>query len=192
MTGTRAAETAARKERLIAAATTLAAEGGYDAVQMRDVAGRAEVALGTLYRHYASKDQLLLAAMAQQATTLRERLVQRPPSGDSPAARVCDVLKRASRSLERAPLVTKAMLAAMSSSEEATLPLKLEIDSTLRAIIADVVDGDGGCGTFADLDGIVRVLGSVWFAELTYWSNGLNPSSSMGDNLASAAELLLG
>ncbi len=192
MTGTRAAETAARKERLIAAATGLAAEGGYDAVQMRDVAARAEVALGTLYRHYASKDQLLLAAMAQQAATLRERLVQRPPTGDTPAARVSDVLKRASRALERSPLVTKAMLAAMSSSEPATLPLKSEIDSTLRAIIADVVDGDGHCNNYADLDGIVRVLGSVWFAELTYWSNGLNPSVSMGDNLGSAAELLLG
>lgn len=193
MTGTRAAETAARKERLIAAATALAGEGGYDAVQMRDVAARAEVALGTLYRHYASKDQLLLAAMALQAATLRERLVQRPPSGTTPAERVSDVLQRASRSLERAPLVTRAMLAAMSSSEEATVPLKHEIDSTLRAIIADVVDADGHCTTYADLDGIVRVLGSVWFAELTYWSNGVNPvSSSMGDNLASAARLLLG
>jgi AcrR family transcriptional regulator len=192
MTGTRAAETAARKERLLAAATALAAEGGYDAVQMRDVAARAEVALGTLYRHYASKDQLLLAAMAEQAATLRERLVQRPPKGDTPAARVSDVLRRASRALERAPLVTKAMLAAMSSSEEAAVPLKHEIDTTLRAIIADVVDGDGHCTTFTDLDGIVRVLGSVWFAELTYWSNGLNPSASMGDNLASAAQLLLG
>src|SRR5437764_12910422 len=87
-TGTRAAETAVRKQRLIAAAVALATEGGYDAVQMRDVAARAEVALGTLYRHYASKDQLLLAAMAQQATTLRERLVQRPPKRDTPAARV--------------------------------------------------------------------------------------------------------
>ena len=188
MTGTRAAETAARKERLVAAATALAAEGGYDAVQMRDVAARAEVALGTLYRHYASKDQLLLAAMAQQAATLRERLVQRPPSGRHVRpTRVSDVLRRTSRSLERSPLVTKAMLTAMSTSEEAAAPLKHEIDSTLRAIIADVVDGDGQCDTVADLDGIVRVLGSVWFAELTYWSNGLNPSSSMGDNLASAA-----
>jgi TetR/AcrR family transcriptional regulator, cholesterol catabolism regulator len=196
MTGTRAAETAARKERLIAAATALAAEGGYDAVQMRDVAARAEVALGTLYRHYASKDQLLLAAMALQAATLRERLVQRPPKGDTPAARVSDVLQRASRSLERSPLVTRAMLAAMSSTEAATVPLKHEIDSTLRSIIADVIAGDG-CSTDSssdprDLDGIVRVLGSVWFAELTYWSNGVNPSSSMGDNLASAAALLLG
>ncbi len=192
MTGTRAAETAARKKRLIAAATELAAEGGYDAVQMRDVAARAEVALGTLYRHYASKDQLLLAAMALQASTLRERLVQRPPKGETPAARVSDVLRRASRALERSPLVTRAMLASMSSSEEATIPLKHEIDTTLRAIIADVVDDDGRCTTHADLDGIVRVLGSVWFAELTYWSNGLNPTSSMGDNLASAAKLLLG
>ena len=103
MTGSRAAETAARKERLIAAATALAAEGGYDAVQMRDVAARAEVALGTLYRHYASKDQLLLAAMAQQAATLRERLVQRPPTGDTPAARVSAVLsaRRARSSAHR-------------------------------------------------------------------------------------------
>ena len=192
MTGTRAAETAARKKRLIVAATALAAEGGYDAVQMRDVAARAEVALGTLYRHYASKDQLLLAAMAQQASTLRDRLVQRPPDGETPAARVSDVLKRASRALARAPLVTKAMLTAMSSSEAATVPLKHDIDSTLRAIIADVVDGDGRCKTYADLDAIVRVLGSVWFAELTYWSNGLHASTSIGDNLASAAHLLLG
>src|SRR3954454_8442191 len=115
MTGTRAAETAARKARLIAAATGLAAEGGYDAVQMRDVAARAEVALGTLYRHYASKDQLLLAAMAQQAATLRDRLVQRPPPGDTPAARLSEVLQRASRALERQPQVTRAMVTAMSA-----------------------------------------------------------------------------
>src|SRR5437016_12061785 len=95
MSGTRAAETIARKERLIEAAVGLAAEGGYDAVQMRDVAARAEVALGTLYRHYSSKDQLLLAAMAAQADVLRERLVQRPPRGDTPAARVAEGLRRA-------------------------------------------------------------------------------------------------
>src|SRR5689334_24946533 len=142
MTGTRAAETAARKERLIAAATTLAAEGGYDAVQMRDVAARAEVALGTLYRHYASKDQLLLAAMAQQASTLRERLVHHPPRGATPAERVSDVLRRASRALERQPSVTRAMLTAMSSADDAARDVKHDIDCTLRAIISDAVAGE--------------------------------------------------
>jgi hypothetical protein len=42
-----------------------------------------------------------------------------------------------------------------------------------------------------NLDDIVRVLGSVWFAEMTYWSSGLREGSQMGDNLARAAELLL-
>src|SRR2546423_12327489 len=114
VTGTRAIETAERKKRCIDAAVALAAEGGYDAVQMRDVAARAEVALGTLYRHYTSKDQLLLAAMAQQAATLRERLVQRPPSGETPAARISNVLERASRALERQPQVTRARVTAMA------------------------------------------------------------------------------
>ena len=190
MAGTRALETEERKRRLLDAAVVLAGEGGYDAVQMRDVAARAEVALGTLYRHYASKDQLLLAAMLQQTETLRERLVQRPARGATPAARVADVLRRASRALEREPTVTKAMLAAMSSQDLAAVPLKADIDTTLRAIIADAIDGTVDTPP-AQFDEIVRVLGSVWFAELTYWTNGLTGPAAMSDNLAGAAALLL-
>jgi len=188
-TGTRATETAERKKRCVDAAVALAAEGGYDAVQMRDVAAKAEVALGTLYRHYASKDQLLLAAMLQQTETLRERLVQRPPRGDTPAERVADVLKRASRALERDPKTTRAMLNAMSSEDEAAVPVKHDIDQTLRAIIADAIDGDD---VVADrLDDIVHVLGSVWFAELTYWTNGLSTGAAMAERLGRAASLVL-
>ncbi len=185
--GTRAAETAARKRRLVEAATALAAEGGYDAVQMRDVASRAEVALGTLYRHYESKDHLLLAALAQQASTLRERLDQRPPRGDAPADRVADVLRRATRALERQPRVTHAMLAAMSVPDDSAAKLKQEINDTMRAIIVDAVDGT----PIPDLDEVVRVLGAVWFAELTFWSGGLSDAPAMADNLARAAALLL-
>ena len=63
--------------------------------------------------------------------------------------------------------------------------MKHEIDSTLRAIIVDAIDGTGKRAVeVRDLDDIVRVLGSVWFAELTYWTNGLTAPSTMGDNLA--------
>jgi TetR/AcrR family transcriptional regulator, cholesterol catabolism regulator len=185
--GSRASETAARKRRLIDAATSLASEGGYDAVQMRDVAARAGVALGTLYRHYASKDQLLLATLSQQATTLRERLVQRPPRGATPAERVADVLRRGTRALERQPQLTRAMLTAMSSTDDDVIPTKQEVNATLRAIIADAVDGEH----VPKLDDIVHVLGALWFAELTFWSGGLSDAASMGDNLARAAALVL-
>jgi AcrR family transcriptional regulator len=185
--GTRAAETAARKRRLLDAATSLAAEGGYEAVQMRDVAARAEVALGTLYRHYSSKDQLLLAALAQQAATLRERLDARPPRGATAAERVADVLRRASRALERQPRVIQAMLTAMSTPDDGGAATKHDINETLRAIIGDAIDGE----QLPDLDDIMQVLGAVWYAELTFWSAGMRRERSMGDSLARAAALLL-
>ena len=50
---------AARRGRVIEAALTLGSDGGYDAVQMRDVATKAGVALGTIYRYFSSKDHLL-------------------------------------------------------------------------------------------------------------------------------------
>src|SRR5207247_454894 len=69
----RARNQAARRQRVIEAAVALASDGGYDAVQMRDVAGRADVALGTLYRYFPSKDHLLIAALAEQVTALQRR-----------------------------------------------------------------------------------------------------------------------
>ena len=56
-----------RRDRMLEAAMKLAAEGGYDAVQMREVADGAGVALGTLYRYFPSKVHLLVAALAECA-----------------------------------------------------------------------------------------------------------------------------
>src|SRR5438876_8814514 len=106
----RARNQAARRQRVIEAAMALASEGGYDAVQMREVAADADVALGTLYRYFPSKDHLLISAMVDQIEAMRERLGGRPPSGDTPVERVIDVLGRATRAFTRQRDVTTAML----------------------------------------------------------------------------------
>jgi len=186
-TGTRAAETAQRRLRIIEAAVALAAEGGYDAVQMRDVAARAEVALGTLYRHYSSKDQLLLAAMAAQADVLRVRLEQRPPKGATPSERVAEGLRRACTALERQPSVTSAMVTAMSSTDGDAAPVKHAVQESLRTMIAGAV----GTDPVDDLDAIVHVLGHVWFAALAFWVGGMTEPGAMADDLERAAHLLL-
>ena len=56
----------ARRRRILDASTRLAAGGGFDAVQMREVAEESEVALGTLYRYFPSKIHLLVAVMQDQ------------------------------------------------------------------------------------------------------------------------------
>ena len=181
-------ETAARRQRMIDAAVELAATGGYDAVQMRDVAALAEVALGTLYRHYPSKDHLLLAALAEQAEALRDRMAQRPPEGGDPAARTADVLRRATRALARRPDLTAALVTALTSPESDTAADKHRVETVLRTIITTAIDGT----TIDDPDGVVRTLGYVWLAVLSAWVGGTLDTDHMVDDLTTAARLLLG
>ena len=55
-----------RHRRILDATLALASKGGYEAVQMRAVAERADVALGTLYRYFPSKIHLLVSALARE------------------------------------------------------------------------------------------------------------------------------
>src|SRR5271166_2572665 len=84
----------ARRQRVVDAAMALGLNGGYEAVQMRDVAARADVAMGTVYRYFTSKDHLLAAALVHWVELLDARLSQMPARGDTAAARVVDVLDR--------------------------------------------------------------------------------------------------
>ena len=182
-----ALETVARRERMVAAAVELATAGGYEAVQMRDVAARAEVALGTLYRHYPSKDHLLLAALTEQAEGLRERIAQRPPDGADAATRTADVLRRASRALARRPLLTAALVTALTAPEPDTREAKQGVEVVLNGIITSAVD----CATLTDPAGTVRTLGYVWLAVLSAWVGGSLDEHEMADDLETAARLLL-
>ena len=101
--GALARSQAARRRRVIDATLQLAAGGGFDAVQMRDVAAEAGVALGTVYRYFESKERLLLEANLEQVEALRLRLSERPPAGESAADRVVDVLRRATPKPDPSP-----------------------------------------------------------------------------------------
>ena len=67
-------------------------EGGFDAVRMRDVAAHAGVALGTFYKRFRSKEDLLVAALELEVERLGKRIRQRPLRGESPQDRACRLL----------------------------------------------------------------------------------------------------
>src|SRR5271168_171319 len=98
-----------RRKRILDATLALAAKGGYEAVQMRTVAERADVALGTLYRYFPSKIHLLVSALARELERYLERLERRPVPGETPYDRVLYVLGRATRTMQREPMLTEAM-----------------------------------------------------------------------------------
>ena len=59
-----AAERIDRIRRILDAAVALADEGGFEAVRARELCDRANVSMGTLYRCYESKEEILLHAFS--------------------------------------------------------------------------------------------------------------------------------
>jgi AcrR family transcriptional regulator len=66
MTGLREKKKQERQERIFTAAIELIDEKGFQHTHMSDIAARAELAVGTLYNYYPSKNDLLVEIMEQQ------------------------------------------------------------------------------------------------------------------------------
>ena len=62
-----------RRKRILDATMAIASKGGYEAVQMRAVADRADVAVGTLYRYFPSKVHLLVSALGRESAASMPR-----------------------------------------------------------------------------------------------------------------------
>lgn len=73
----------ATRERLLSAGRLLFAERGLHRVTTHDVAGRAGVASGTFYLHFANKRELFLEIARESTAALRERIdAANPREGD--------------------------------------------------------------------------------------------------------------
>ena len=171
----------------------LAHEGGWDAVQMREVAQRSDVALGTLYRYFPSKENLLVSVMIADIQGLADRLAVRPPRGDDPVERVIDVLRRANKALQREPQVTIAMIRALVSGNSDIAPAVFETRVLMRRIISDALGVDGDLDAAGDdLIQSIDLLSDVWMAALVGWISGVEPPSALVPKLETATRVLLG
>lgn len=181
------AEQRDRRRRLIDAAFELGAEGGYDAVQMRDVAATANVALATIYRNFSSKDHLLAAAMTEWTGRLRDRVATRPPHEGTATEQMIEVLGRACSAMERQPKLSMALVRALSSSDAGVRQSGTEVRSSIASVGDDIL---------AHLDPEVRadilaVLGHVWYSSLVGWANGRSSFDTVTTELERACRVLI-
>jgi AcrR family transcriptional regulator len=181
---------AARRRRVLDATFRLADAGGFDAVQMRDVAAAADVAVGTVYRYFSSKERLLLEAMAEQQEQLLVHLKGHPPPGDTAAERVANVLHRANGSLRRHPDATAAMVRAHGSCRRELVDAVDRVSELMTSIITFAIDPSGAAPDERAVR-VARVLQLVWLSSLIGWVGGAQEESGVDADLESAARLLL-
>jgi AcrR family transcriptional regulator len=177
-----------RRKRIVDATIALASKGGFDAVQMRAVADRADVALGTLYRYFPSKVHLLVSSLAVELERAQEKMDRTTVPGDSPYERVLFVLGRITRGLQRNPHLTEAMTRAFTFADASA---GAEIDKVSWLMESMFTKAMSDEAPTDEQKAIARVIGDVWLSNLVAWVTRRATATDVANRLELTVRLLL-
>jgi AcrR family transcriptional regulator len=176
-----------RRNRILATASELATEGGYEALQMRTLADRSGVALATIYKYFDSKDQVLIQVIRTSTIELIERLGGVAAAGSTPADQVIDVFRRAHRWMDERPKLVAAAIQALNVAAE--LPPAagaLVTDQLAKVYVPALQELDP-----ERLDRVVRTLRYVWRTLMRDWVRELISIDDVNREMADIVHLLL-
>lgn len=189
-----------RARRIVETAVELAEEGGFEAVRLRDVAAHAGVALGTLYRRFSSKEDLLVAALAAETQGLERRFAKSPPAGEGELERVMGFFALVGRGLLRRQNLARALLKAAASGEPGLAQKMASYHAHIEGMIVMSMRGEvvRENGELVDPHAdererrVAETLSQLWFALLLGWSSGAHGQDQIDVKMRSGAELVLG
>ncbi len=182
----------ARTLRIIEVAVQLAERDGFEAVRMRDLASQADVALGTVYRRFASKEDILAAALQLQVNSMRVAIREFPMPGDTPLERLNALFRMTTEALAATPKLAAAMLRTVASGVPELSEKVLRYHDAMTDIILGVYRG-----SFEEAQPnpkeqvLAHLLQNVWFGSLVGWTGGLHDVDTVVEITTRAAELLI-
>lgn len=165
-----------RAQRIVDAAMELAEEGGFAAVRLRDVAARADVALGTLYARFQGKEEILLAGLEQATEAFETMLNQERVDGAEPQERLRVFFGIASQALFSRPHFAQAVVRATAGGEVGVASRIISYQERMSRMIVSAMRGcrpsevEGGSHEPAFV--LAAMLQSLWFGALVGWVSG--------------------
>ena len=156
-----------RRDRIVHAAFALLERGEYDAIQMRDVAREAGVAVATIYRYFTSKEHLYAAALVEWAADYPTR--GRPAAENvSNEAQLRALMRRAVRAFEHYPQMMRVEIVLESSTDPNARALFDQFAGNNRRALMDALSSTDPVWAAA----IVETVNSVMVTRLRSWALG--------------------
>jgi len=173
------------RERIVAAALELIAEGGYANAPVAAVADRGGVAVGTVYRHFPSKSDLF-AEVFREASQ-REVDAMRTASKAAAGASAADRIAAGTESFARRALSSRRLAWALLAEpvDPAIEAERLHFRHSYRDVIAEIVaDGiESGELPAQDPEGtaaaLVGAIGESMLGPLSPTTNGSDPEAAI-------------
>ena len=176
-----------RRKRILDATLAIASKGGYEAVQMRAVADRADVAVGTLYRYFPSKVHLLVSALGREFERIDAKTDRTAVSGGTPYQRLSSMVGKLNRAMQRNPLLTEAMTRAYVFADASAAGEVDHVEKIIDSMFARAMSA----GEPTE-DHIARVISDVWLSNLLAWLTRRASANDVSKRLDLAVRLLLG
>lgn len=178
-----------RRKRILDATLAIASKGGYEAVQMRAVADRADVAVGTLYRYFPSKVHLLVSALGREFERIDAKTDRSALPGDTPYDRLKVMVSKLNRAMQRNPLLTEAMARAYVFADASAAG---EVDHVEKIIDSMFARAMSAGEPTEDQYHIARVISDVWLSNLLAWLTRRASANDVSKRLDLTVRLLLG
>lgn len=178
----------ARRQRIVDAGLTLLREREYEKIQVKDVAEAANVALGTVYRYFSSKEHIFAEVLVAWAAGMGTNISRHPLKGTTDAERLVEVYHRSVRAFQRQPSLARLVATLETSSDPYATGIFDRLSSTTNPVYLEAI---------RDLDAdeaarVVHVVDAVLATSLRTWSAHRAPIARVYDDLTNAIELLLG
>ncbi|GLI36385.1 TetR/AcrR family transcriptional regulator [Desulforhabdus amnigena] len=118
-----------QRQEILAAALDLFSEKGYHNVSMHEIAGKAEFAIGTLYKFFQNKEDLYKALVLEKCDTFEKVMVQAIEASDDEVEKLRNyVMTKGERFRSNLPFVRLFL----AESKGASFNIKAGLDEELR------------------------------------------------------------
>jgi TetR/AcrR family transcriptional regulator, cholesterol catabolism regulator len=164
-----------RRRHIIRVTLGIARRGGYEAVLMRAVAERADVAVGTVYRYFPSKPNLLLSALENELHRVERKAHQAGSKGAERYEQLWQLIVRLNAEMARDPRLTEAMARAFLVAYTAESHDADRVRRRLDAMFAQLL----AAGTPTPLQRqMAQIVVDAWMSNAFSW---LNRRATTGD-----------
>src|SRR4051812_43393594 len=129
----------ARRQRIIDAGLTLLRERDFDQIQVKDVAEAANVALGTVYRYFSSKEHIFAEVLVAWASALGTNISRHPLRGATDAERLTEVFHRSVRAFQRQPSLARLVATLETSLDPYATEILDRLSNTTNPVYFDAI-----------------------------------------------------
>ncbi len=182
---------AATRRRILEVSQRLFASQGFDAVTTRDIALEAEIAAGTLFNYFPSKEAIVASLMGEALDSVNEEFEQKPPEAASFEEALFALVAAGLRKLR--PL-RKQVTAVLSTLLHPLVHANEEEEQRERVSHLEAVARLGRKHGFHELSAsALNLYWSLYTGLLLFWANDKSPRQE--DTLAlldSSMEMFVG